>query len=179
MTLERALAPLMTIGAFCNLAMFEYPVGQSRTYITCLYALAKCSLLTYFVYYSNCIDSFYEEKTVYLDELLSLLTIILIPISICRFKELKICLLELAIVDHTLETLGTPKEYRRLRNFIIRMIIGLIVYVCYLVTFSAFRYSFRYDLSWFDILDIFLLLYPHNAVTLSALISAAILGLVL
>ncbi|KYN17136.1 hypothetical protein ALC57_10591 [Trachymyrmex cornetzi] len=30
-TLERALAPLMTIGRFCNLGMFEYPVGQPRT----------------------------------------------------------------------------------------------------------------------------------------------------
>ncbi|KYN27995.1 hypothetical protein ALC57_02594 [Trachymyrmex cornetzi] len=35
-TLERAMAPLMTIGEFFNLGMLEYPVGQLRTYIPCL-----------------------------------------------------------------------------------------------------------------------------------------------
>ncbi|KYN29165.1 hypothetical protein ALC57_01403 [Trachymyrmex cornetzi] len=179
MTLERALAPLMTIGAFCNLAMFEYPLGKSRTYITCLYGLAKWSLLTYFFYYSYYIASF-RIKIIYILQIISLLTIILIPISICRFKELKICLHELAIVDHTLEAFGTPKEYQRLRNWIIRMIIGLTVYVCYIVTYKAFLYSFVYDtISWGMILNIFLMCYPYNAVALSALISAAILGLVL
>jgi len=36
-TLERALAPLLIIGSFCNLGMFEYPRGQlgriSRAYM--------------------------------------------------------------------------------------------------------------------------------------------------
>ena len=39
-------------------------------------------------------------------------------------KELKMCLRELAIVDDTLETLGMPKEYQKLRNWIIRIING-------------------------------------------------------
>ncbi|KYN14211.1 hypothetical protein ALC57_13586 [Trachymyrmex cornetzi] len=178
MTLERALAPLMTIGAFCNLAMFEYPLGQSRTYITCLYGLAKWSLLTYFIYYPNYIN-FFRIKTIFILDIISLLTIISIPVNICRFKELKICLRELAIVDHTLEAFGTPKEYQSLRSRIIRIIIGLIVYVCYIVTYNAFITSFEYVISWGEILDIFLLYYPYNVVVLSALISAAILGLVL
>ncbi|KYN14473.1 hypothetical protein ALC57_13324, partial [Trachymyrmex cornetzi] len=93
--------------------------------------------------------------------------------------ELKICLRELAIVDHTLEAFGTPKEYQSLRSWTIRIIIGLIVYVCYIVTYNAFFISFEYVISWGVILDIFLLYYPYNVVALSALISAAILGLVL
>ncbi|KYN26848.1 hypothetical protein ALC57_03774 [Trachymyrmex cornetzi] len=179
MTLERALAPLMTIGAFCNLAMFEYPLGQSRTYITCLYGLAKWSFLTYIFYYPQYIISF-RIKTIYISDVISFITIILIPINICRFKELKMCLRELAIVDHTLEAFGTPKEYQRLRNWIIRIIIGLIVYVCYFVTINVFWHSFDYDItiSWGVVLDVFLLCYPYNAVALSTLISAAILGLV-
>ncbi|KYN19109.1 hypothetical protein ALC57_08565 [Trachymyrmex cornetzi] len=115
MTLERALAPLMTIGAFCNLAMFEYPLGESRTYITCLYGLAKWSLLMYFFYYPRFIAVF-RIKEIYILHIISLITIILIPINICRFQELKICLRELAIVDQTFEAFGTPKEYQRLRN---------------------------------------------------------------
>ncbi|KYN30138.1 hypothetical protein ALC57_00400 [Trachymyrmex cornetzi] len=176
MTLERALAPLMTTGAFFNLAIFEYPLGQSRTYITCLYGLAKWSLLTYFFYYPYYIVSL-EIKTIYILDIISLLTIILITISIYRFKELKICLRELAIVDHTLEAFGMPKEYQ----WTIRISIGLIVYVCHFVTYSAFLYSFIYDVTipWGWILNIFVLYYPHIVVVLSALISAAILGLVL
>ncbi|KYQ59138.1 hypothetical protein ALC60_01847 [Trachymyrmex zeteki] len=65
-TLERALAPLLTFGSFCDLDMFE---------------------------------------------------------------ELKMCLHDLAIIDEPLEALGTLKEYQKLNNWIIRIIIGLIVYV--------------------------------------------------
>ncbi|KYN18614.1 hypothetical protein ALC57_09071 [Trachymyrmex cornetzi] len=130
-TLERALAPLMTIGGFCNLGMFEYPVGQLR--------------------------------------------------------ELKTCLRELAIVDHTLEVHGTPKEYQRLRNWIIRIIIGWIVYVFYQFTYYSFNISFIYYINnelnfiLFVVMMFTMLLnnYPSNVITLSALISAAILGLVL
>ncbi|KYM76020.1 hypothetical protein ALC53_13505, partial [Atta colombica] len=43
-------------------------------------------------------------------------------------KELKVCLHELSIVDDTLKALGVPKKYQRLRNWIIRIIIGWIVY---------------------------------------------------
>ncbi|KYN09083.1 hypothetical protein ALC57_18807, partial [Trachymyrmex cornetzi] len=86
MTLERALSPLMTIGGFCNLAMFEYPLGQPRTYISCLYGLAKWSLLMYFWYYPCFIDSLRIHKTIYIVDIYSLITIILILISISRFK---------------------------------------------------------------------------------------------
>ncbi|KYN09075.1 hypothetical protein ALC57_19044 [Trachymyrmex cornetzi] len=141
-TLERALAPLMTIGAFCNLGMFEYPVGQLRTYISCLYALAKWSFLMYFFYYKTFIKNYQIYKIIYFKDILPFATITLILISFCRFKELKTCLRELAIVDHTLEVLGTPKEYHRLRNTIIRIIIGWIVFVfcqsMYEIFFSFF-----------------------------------------
>ncbi|KYN30155.1 hypothetical protein ALC57_00386 [Trachymyrmex cornetzi] len=179
LTLERALAPLMTIGAFCNLTMFEYPLGQSRTYITYLYGLAKWSLLTYFFYYPQCILSL-QIKRIYILLIILLITIILILTNICRSKELKMCLRELAIVDHTLEAFGTPKEYQRLRNSIIRIIIGWIVYVCYCITQEAFVYFVGNDtFSWGGILLLFVLYYPYNVVVLSALISAVILGLVL
>ncbi|EGI61973.1 hypothetical protein G5I_09738 [Acromyrmex echinatior] len=35
-TLQSALAPLFTIGSFCCLGLFEYPLGQSRLCFSCL-----------------------------------------------------------------------------------------------------------------------------------------------
>ncbi|KYN22131.1 hypothetical protein ALC57_05476, partial [Trachymyrmex cornetzi] len=84
-TLEEALAPLMTIGVYCNLGMFEYPIGQPRTYISCLYALTKWSLLMYFFYYPRYID-FQISKTVYTKDIVPLVTITLILINIRHFK---------------------------------------------------------------------------------------------
>ncbi|KYN21161.1 hypothetical protein ALC57_06471 [Trachymyrmex cornetzi] len=180
MTLERALAPLMTIGAFCNLAMFEYLVGQLRTYISCLYALTKWSLLMYFFYCPISIRHLQMFKKIYAEDIALWATIILILISFCRFKELKTCLRELAIVDHTLEILGTPKEYQRLRNWIIRIIIGWIVYVFYQLAcdFVTFFYL-NIDVNFFVTFVAILLNYPSYVIALSSLISAAILGLVL
>ncbi|KYN13246.1 hypothetical protein ALC57_14583 [Trachymyrmex cornetzi] len=182
MTLERALAPLMTIGGFCNLTMFEYPLGQPRTYISYLYGLIKWSLLMYFYYYPRYINNL-QNKTIVISDIISLLNIILILISICRFKELKTCLRELAIVDHTLEALGTPKEYQRLHNWIIRIIIGWIVYVFYHLTYyKVFSFFFHRSIPWYTwnvMLEMFLGNYPSDVFILSALIFAAILGLVL
>ncbi|KYN16334.1 hypothetical protein ALC57_11416 [Trachymyrmex cornetzi] len=185
MTLERALAPLMTIGGFCNLAMFEYPLGQPRTYVSCLYGLAKWSLLIYFYYYPGYIYSFQIERKMFMADVVSLLTIILILVSMCRFKELKMCLRELAIVDHTLEALGTPKEYQRLRNWIIRITIGWIVHVFYQLAYNYYNLLFylKNDINFTEFVHwtyvMFLNCYPSYVIALSALISAAILGLVL
>ncbi|KYN22619.1 hypothetical protein ALC57_04984 [Trachymyrmex cornetzi] len=183
-TLERALAPLMTIGGFCNLGMFEYPLGQPRTYISCLYGLAKWGLLIYFWYYPHCINSFQKDKIIHIINIIPFLTIMLILISICRFKELKMCLRELAIVDHTLEALGTPKEYQMLRNWIIRLIIGWIVYIFFQLVYIYFVFSFiNYNIGFtvfvYWMHNTFLNIYPSTVIILSALISATILGLVL
>ncbi|KYN26676.1 hypothetical protein ALC57_03956, partial [Trachymyrmex cornetzi] len=179
MTLERAMAPLMTIGGFCNLAIFEYPLGQPRTYISCLYGLAKWSLLIYFCYYPDYIDRLQKRKTIYFIDMVVLLTVILILISICRFKELKMCLRELAIVDQTLESLGTPNEYQILRDWIIRIIIGWIVY-----SFSGLIYYIIVvwssdKVTTYRILNVIYMCYPMIVIILSTLTSATILGLVL
>ncbi|KYM97241.1 hypothetical protein ALC62_12109 [Cyphomyrmex costatus] len=68
---------------------------------------------------------------------------IVIPSILCRIinqynflKELKICLHKLAVVNDTLEALNAPNEYQRLRNWIIRIIIGCIIYVCSNIAFT-------------------------------------------
>ncbi|KYN27996.1 hypothetical protein ALC57_02595, partial [Trachymyrmex cornetzi] len=103
-------------------------------------------------------------------------------INMIFLKELKTCLRELAIVDHTLEVLGTPKEYQRLRNWTIRIIIGLIVYIFYQLTYHIFLIFFllNRDINFTSFVAVIyttlLIKYPSNIIVLSALISAAILG---
>ncbi|KYQ58432.1 hypothetical protein ALC60_02579, partial [Trachymyrmex zeteki] len=41
------------------------------------------------------------------------------------FKELKMCLHELSLVDNTIEAVGAPKEYQRLHKWISRIMMGL------------------------------------------------------
>jgi len=90
-----------------------------------------------------------------------------------------------AIIDDTLETLGTSKEYQRLRNWIIQIIIGLNVYVfCRLacvniISFLILNNHINLTLLFILMTITFLKDYPSNVIILNALISAAILGLVL
>ena len=57
------------------------------------------------------------------------------------------CLRKLAIVDDSLEALGMPKEYQRLRNWIIRIIVGWIVYIFYQLAsiYLIFLFCFHFD----------------------------------
>ncbi|KYQ55646.1 hypothetical protein ALC60_05457, partial [Trachymyrmex zeteki] len=104
-------------------------------------------------------------------------------INMIFLKELKMCLHELAIIDETLEALGTPKEYQRLNNWIIRIIIGWIVYVFFNLTYTSF-FVFLHEkiLNFIYYLiipfHIFVSNYPSLIIILSAMISTTILGLV-
>jgi len=99
------------------------------------------------------------------------------------------CLRKLAIVNDTLKTLGAPKEYQRLRNWIIRIIIGLIIWVFYDLAYAAtfMLFYFNYISTILTILIIFcrrtliifLINYPIYVIILTSLISKAIFGLVL
>jgi len=93
------------------------------------------------------------------------------------------CLSELTIVDDTLEALEVPKEYQRLHNWIIRIIIGWIVLIFYYIAYDNFIYNvfLNYGIinSWRQTLYNFPLTYLSCVIILSALISTAIFGLVL
>jgi len=93
------------------------------------------------------------------------------------------CLRKLAIVNDTLEVLGAPKEYQRLRNWIIRIIIGMIGYVFYDVASFIIYVSLFFFPNYVNIfgltLQMFFSKYPINVIILDALISATIFGLVL
>ena len=86
---------------------------------------------------------------------------------------------ELSVVDDTLEALGAPKKYQWLRKWIIRLMIGWIVYVfCSLLLLeSVLRVDFGEDIN-FNIYEIFVMFYSEYVNALSALIWGTIIGLV-
>ncbi|KYQ56222.1 hypothetical protein ALC60_04836 [Trachymyrmex zeteki] len=88
------------------------------------------------------------------------------------------CLHELSIVDDTLEALGAPKEYERLRNRIIRKMIGWIVYLFFVLLLYYITCFYMYRMN-FDILTIWYPFVMSHSVfvnTLSALIWGTIIG---
>ncbi|KYN18203.1 hypothetical protein ALC57_09497, partial [Trachymyrmex cornetzi] len=90
--------------------------------------------------------------------------------------ELKMFLHKLSILNDTLEALGAPKEYQGLRNWIIRIIIGYIVYIFFFMA-SSVCFSFLWSVwpIYFIIYKIFLSHYPQFVIILSAVIWGTIL----
>jgi len=90
------------------------------------------------------------------------------------------CLHELSVVDDTLEALDAPKEYQRLHNWIIRIIIGWIVYIFFSVALLLYEMFLWFDalINFVMINQIFATLYPEFVIILSALIWGTILRLV-
>ncbi|KYN50346.1 hypothetical protein ALC62_14737 [Cyphomyrmex costatus] len=178
-SLQSALAPLFITSSFHNLGLFEYPIGQPRLYSSCLYALAKWSIVMY-LYYPVLIYTWQNNFGQFIKFFLTILTVFTsVFVSLYRYKELKVCLHELSIVDDTLEALGAPKKYRVLRKWILRIIIGWNIYsitkfvrtisiVIVLYSFQQISFSYLYDL--------FIIFYINYVITSSALICGTVLG---
>jgi len=90
------------------------------------------------------------------------------------------CLHELSLIDDTLEALGFSKEYQQLRNWIIQIIIGWIVFIFSILLATVHRWKFIKTLPIYfaPIYQIFVLYCPEFVNILSALICGTILGLV-
>jgi len=92
-------------------------------------------------------------------------------------KEIKMCLHELSIVDDTLEALSAKKEYQWLRKWIIRIIIGWIVYIFFQIAESFYVMFLRgFDINFSHIPIVFLIYYPEFVNISYALISGTIIG---
>ena len=84
-TLQTALTPLLIIGSFCNLGLFEYPVGHPRPYLSYLYILGIWSLFTYSVYYPTYIHRWHRVY-IWINIIILISTIIMILVSLFRSK---------------------------------------------------------------------------------------------
>ncbi|KYQ60740.1 hypothetical protein ALC60_00187 [Trachymyrmex zeteki] len=172
-TLQAALAPLMIIGSFCNLGLFEYPLGHSWLYLSCLYGIVMWSFLTYSVYYP-----FYWAFWRLIHPAAHLMYFTILIITIISILELKMCLHELSLVDDIMEAIGAPKEYQRLHKWIIRIIILWIIYFFQNFAIVIYFGWFDLDLDFVQIYKSCALYYPKIVHILSALIWGTILGLV-
>ncbi|CAL1676351.1 unnamed protein product [Lasius platythorax] len=143
-TIQAALSPLLIVGSFCGLGFFEYPLGRPRPYFTYSYFLITWSLYAYLFYYLV-----YTSYTAFLflswfNIIIIITAIVSMLVNLFRFKELKMCLRKLSIVDDTLEMLGTPKEYQRLYNWVIGVIIGWIALVFLLNASDSLWLNYEY-----------------------------------
>ena len=88
-TLQAALAPLIIFGSFFSLSLFEYPLGHSRPYLSCLYVLATWSFLIYYIYYPFYYIILYNKSFIiryWKFHVILITTILLIPVSFFYFK---------------------------------------------------------------------------------------------
>ncbi|KYM80424.1 hypothetical protein ALC53_09163 [Atta colombica] len=179
-TLQIALTPLLNIGSFCGLGLLEYPLGHPRPYISCLFIFAVWSFFTYSVYYPTYFFIITERHMTPLaimviatNIIISITIVISILISFFYFKEFKMCLYELSLVDDTIEAIGAPKKYQRLRKWIIRIIIGWIVYIFYISAgniYDLFLSEFYSEVNLVVIYKKLVLTYPSYVHILSTLI---------
>ncbi|KYN07078.1 hypothetical protein ALC62_01950 [Cyphomyrmex costatus] len=180
-TLQSSMKLLFIISSFHCLGLFEYPLGQPRMYFSCLYTLAVWGTLIYYYYYPKYSLLWQYNLLSFVNIILGIYTLIAVLsifISFYRYKELKICLRELSIVDDTLEALGVPKEYQILRNWIIRIIIGwiAIIFNNIVQTIYSAVVLFGSKISFKIVFHILLACYIKNVVILSALICGTVLG---
>ncbi|KYQ53601.1 hypothetical protein ALC60_00356, partial [Trachymyrmex zeteki] len=91
-------------------------------------------------------------------------------------KELKMCLHELSLVDNIMEAVGAPKEYQRLRKWIIRIIILWIVYIFQNFAVVIYYSWFVFDSNFDRICENLVITYPNIVHVLSALIWGTIFG---
>ncbi|KYN05219.1 hypothetical protein ALC62_03892, partial [Cyphomyrmex costatus] len=93
-------------------------------------------------------------------------------------KELKTRLRELSVIDDTLEALDVPKEYRMLRNWIIRIIIGWIATLFTNLTLTILHKHLVFKMfpPLTEILIIFLPSNTEHVIIISALVCGTILG---
>ncbi|KYN38092.1 hypothetical protein ALC56_07492, partial [Trachymyrmex septentrionalis] len=95
-------------------------------------------------------------------------------------KELKMCLHELSLVDDTMEAVGSPKKYQWLRKWIIRIIIGYIVYMFHQFAtciYTTFIIEDQNIIKNFDVICVsYLFNYGEYIYVLSVLIWGTILG---
>ncbi|KYQ53340.1 hypothetical protein ALC60_07532 [Trachymyrmex zeteki] len=88
------------------------------------------------------------------------------------------CLHKLSLVDDTIEAVGAPKKYQRLRKWISRIMIGWIVYIFYdcISEFINLRFYSKMHLDLDDYFLLFVTNYPEYVHILNALIWGTILG---
>ncbi|KYM95500.1 hypothetical protein ALC62_13930 [Cyphomyrmex costatus] len=98
----------------------RYPFNHPKVYLSILYILIKWSVYVYVFYY---VVNIFSPKIIFSGSIKALILIINILVTIIsvintfrKSEKFRMCIKKLSFVDNTLELLGTPKEYHKIRN---------------------------------------------------------------
>ncbi|KYN28867.1 hypothetical protein ALC57_01831 [Trachymyrmex cornetzi] len=110
------------------------PFDHPRVYLSFFYILIVWSVYVYVFYY---VINIFSPKSMFNDILKDSITIINMLVTIISViktfrnsKKFRMCIKKLNFVDNTLELLGTPKEYHRMRNSVKWIFILWFIMVC-------------------------------------------------
>ncbi|XP_026828042.1 uncharacterized protein LOC109611519 [Ooceraea biroi] len=135
-TIERAIHPFSVTAFFFGPGIFRYPLHNSRPYFNFCYTLSLWSVYVYGLYkVVNFWPKIFSEFLIFFTLAMSfIVTMISIIITIRKQKNFHICIRKLVLVDDTLEKLGTPKEYHKIRNSVKQMLIIWFMMICVTLT---------------------------------------------
>ncbi|XP_029665570.1 uncharacterized protein LOC115236970 [Formica exsecta] len=130
-----AISPVLTILCLCGSGVFEYPQGQPRLYFSIFYNFISWLFHIFLVIKAKIFCQTYSKDEFDLPIAVTtsiIFGVLYMLVTVYYDKKFKSCLNRLSIVDETLEKLGTPKNYMKLRKQIIWLIIGWIVSIFFM-----------------------------------------------
>ncbi|XP_026828039.1 uncharacterized protein LOC105276033 isoform X1 [Ooceraea biroi] len=134
--IEGIIYPLSITVFFFGPGIFRYPLHNSRLYLNLFSALFLWSAYVYGFYYvviswPEILGDFINSFAVIMSLIVTIMSII---ITFHKKKNFRMCIRKLILVDDTLEKLGTPKEYHKIRNSIKQMLIIWFMMICVTLT---------------------------------------------
>ncbi|XP_011707022.1 PREDICTED: uncharacterized protein LOC105462193, partial [Wasmannia auropunctata] len=134
--IQQALRPLFITGFIIGLGV--YPLKELKPgdgwiiYLSILYSVTIWFVYGYLFYYMVSSVSlraiFRATISIVVMEINIITTITSVILSIYYEKRFRICMKKLAVVDDTLEELGTPKIYQEMHTWSKRVVIGWFVF---------------------------------------------------
>ncbi|XP_011868451.1 PREDICTED: uncharacterized protein LOC105562319 [Vollenhovia emeryi] len=122
--IRTAISPLLTVLCLCGFGVFEYPQNQPRFYLTIFYILISWLSYAYIVFKTKLFLQRNELDYPMFNHTNMVFAILYMLFNFYYNKKFKNCLDKIDIVNNTLEKLGTPKNYVKLRIQIIWLITG-------------------------------------------------------
>ncbi|XP_071572173.1 uncharacterized protein [Temnothorax nylanderi] len=139
-TIEKALNPLFLANFIFGCGILRYPLDKPRYCLSIFYILTVWSVYACAVYYVTIQYSLTISNSSpgSLIEIMNLFIIMISIIIIVREHEkFRTCIRKLDLVNDTLEELGMPKEYHKLRNLMKCALITWFLMACASWTFDS------------------------------------------
>ncbi|XP_029160040.1 uncharacterized protein LOC114932033 [Nylanderia fulva] len=142
------LSPLLIINYVFGLRIIEFPIGYRRLWFSFIYILSSWSLYCFLMWYiTGSLMTKFSKTNNFLQYLNCLATLISIVFGIYYDKKFRDSLKKLAIVDITLEKLGTTINYQQLHTKTVRLVLGWFA-LTILINFMHIvylEYHFKYN----------------------------------